>query len=665
MTLREYRRKRDFRRTPEPRGGRGAKTARGQRATRAPSGLSFVIQKHAASRLHYDFRLEMEGVLRSWAVPKGPSLDPAQRRLAAHVEDHPIEYGGFEGIIPRGEYGGGTVLLWDRGTWTPLGDPVASYRAGKLKFRLDGEKLRGGWTLVRMGGRAADGGKNWLLIKERDGDARPGGREIVDAKPKSVATGRSIEQIAKASDRVWHSKESGNGEAKRVKKPAVVPAAARRAALPRTFSPQLATLVAEAPDGDEWLHEIKLDGYRIVARLENGRARLLSRSGKDWTARLPTIARAVEKLRARSALLDGEVVALLPDGTSSFQALQNALSEGGEPELVYYVFDLVHLDGRSLAALAQEERKTALASLLGSSPPRPIRYSDHGVGHGAEFKRHACRLALEGIVSKRRDAPYHSGRGRDWLKTKCIHEQELVIGGFTAPSGARTGFGSLLLGVHDRDGHLRYAGHVGTGFTAASLAELRRKLEGLEQRETPFASPPREAYGRGVKWVKPELVAAVEFTEWTRDGQLRHPSFQGLREDKPAREVVREEAERMDEIEDDPKRERPKTKRAPRAKAPSASAESVGGARLTHPDRVLYPDAGITKRALAEYYVAVADRMLPHVAGRPLTIVRCPEGQTGECFYQKHAGDSAPASLRRIPIREEGKAATYLALDGV
>ena len=480
----------------------------------------------------------------------------------------------------------------------------------------------------------------------------------------------------------------------------------RAGALPRTPRVQLATLVAAAPEGPEWLHEVKFDGYRIVARLADGAARLLSRNGRDWTVRFPAVAAAVARLPARQALLDGEVAVLLPDGTTSFQALQNVMA--GEPghRLIYYVFDLLHLDGLDLTAAPLEGRKDVLRRLLAAAPD-PLRFSDHVVGAGPEVFAQACRLGLEGIVSKRRDAPYEATRTRAWLKVKCLHEQEVVIGGFSEPAGTRTALGALLVGVHDADGALRYAGKVGTGFSEATLRSLHRRLAALEQPRSPFADRVPGA-GR-VHWVRPELVAEVSFTEWTGDGKLRHPSFKGLREDKPAREVVRERPARAPAATGDRSAATPaRADRAPvpartiaarpapganpgpdpagqtrPRRAPPAPRERAGrrppgalpgtderrapvtvaGVRLTHPDRVLYPAQGTTKRDLARFYESIADWVLPHLRGRPLTLVRCPEGTGGECFYMKHSGVWAPPALRRIRIQERTKIGEYLVVD--
>ncbi|HZO41694.1 MAG TPA: DNA ligase D [Methylomirabilota bacterium] len=688
MGLREYQRKRDFKKTPEPAGEVPDKPSERQRA--------FVVQKHAASRLHYDFRLELEGVLKSWAIPKGPSLDPGDKRLAMHVEDHPLDYGGFEGIIPKGQYGGGTVLLWDRGTWEPVGDPHKSYRAGSLKFALKGEKLTGRWALVRIGAgrRRSDDDRSWLLIKERDEAATPGRAAIVESEPRSVATGRTLEEIAGAGDRVWNSNRDGGDGAR--------PAAseisgARRAAMPGFIPPQLATLVDAPPSGAQWLHELKHDGYRILARLDRGRVKLMSRNGRDWTDHFPAVAAGVARLPAEQAFLDGEVTVLLPNGASSFQALQNFMSGPGKGELAYMIFDLVYLDGSDLTGAPLEERKAALAKLLTAGRDRAtvLRYSDHVVGAGSDFFEHACGMGLEGIVSKRRDAPYRGRRGAAWLKIKCLKRQEIVIGGYTDPEGSRLGIGALLGGVYE-DGRLSYAGKIGTGFNRETLRDLKKRLTALDEDVSPF-SPRPTGVGRP-HWVKPELVAEVSFSEWTSDGKLRHSTFLGLREDKPARAVIRElpaDVERETAAAREAPPPKPSAKRAAArtrpesparqsaarkratelARAPARPRKPAGGAasgeailagvRLTHPDRVLYPPLGTTKLDLARFYESIADWILPHLADRPTTLVRCPEGVHKPCFYQKHVGYWAPESVRRVKIQEKRKVGVYLVVDSL
>ncbi len=574
MTLARYHAKRDFKATPEPRGRVGRRTA---------GPLRYVIQKHAASHLHYDFRLELDGVLLSWAVPKGPSVDPADKRLAMHVEDHPVEYGGFEGTIPSGQYGGGTVMLWDRGTWTPQGDPQKGLAAGNLKFELDGEKLHGGWALVRThGGYGGNGKEAWLLIKERDAWARPGaGSAIVDGEDRSVASGRDMGAIAGDHDRVWESKLSvaanvargavkplrANGKvpgkasatagkaapkagtrktAARADDDAAMPdlatlPGARRAKLPATLAPMLATLVKAPVEGDGWLHEIKFDGYRILARIERGRVKLVTRNGNDWTAALPALAKALAALPLSGAWLDGELTVVDAKGRTSFQALQNALSpeRGADAApMTYFVFDAPFVDGYDLRAVPLASRKKVVHALL-AAPPDGVRESLAVAASGKDLLAQARKLGLEGLVSKRADAGYAGKRSRDWVKVKCDARQEMVIGGYTDPRASRTGIGALLLGVYDGKA-LRYSGRVGTGFDHATLAALAGKLAALERATPPFANPPTGYAAKGVHWVKPSLVAEISFTEWTADGTLRHPVFHGLRLDKKPADVVRE-----------------------------------------------------------------------------------------------------------------------------
>ncbi|HVB15596.1 MAG TPA: DNA ligase D [Stellaceae bacterium] len=644
MALEEYQRKRDFRKTPEPAG-----TAR--RRKKAAS-LSFVVQKHRATRLHYDFRLEMGGVLLSWAVPKGPSLDPGEKRLAVHVEDHPLDYGGFEGVIPKGQYGGGTVMVWDRGTWTPLEpDPEAALKKGALKFRLDGEKLRGKWALVRMGGKAAgEKHENWLLLKERDDEAVPeSGAALVDDNPLSAATGRSMDAIAAARDRVWDISrgEIAGDPIPGAKRRAISrPRGARKRPMPEHLAVQLATAADAAPEGEEWLHEIKYDGYRLLARIEGGAVRLTTRGGLDWTAKFPSLVRALAALPLDGALVDGELVALAADGTTSFGDLQDAIAHGDTAALVYFAFDLLYHDGADLTGAALEDRKAALAALVPDDTTGIVRYSDHQQGRGPDFFRHAGRYYLEGIVSKRRDRPYRPGRSRDWLKIKCHKRDEFVVIGFTEPEGQRHGFGALLLGYYDDQGILHYAGRVGTGFDDAQLGELRQRLDALE-RPAPQIGLPKGASARGVHWTEPRLVAEVRYANRTVDGILRHAAFLGLRDDKEPEEVK------------DPRRGMAPAAATGAAKARDGST-GFAGVRLTNPDRVFYPEEGITKLALAQYYAAVADWALPQLAHRPLSLVRCPEGTGGQHFYQKHDMPGFSDVLGRIDIADKSEAGTYL-----
>jgi len=649
MALEEYRRKRDFRKTPEPAG-------RSPAQKKAAATLTFVIQEHKARRLHFDFRLELDGVLKSWAVPKGPSLDPGEKRLAVEVEDHPLDYGGFEGVIPEGQYGGGTVLLWDRGIWVPADpDPAAAHAKGMLKFELRGEKLHGNWGLVRMGGKAArERRPNWLLVKERDEAAVPeSGDAVVMDNPLSVETGRSLEVIAEDRDRVW---DSGKGETTPRHPPDHI-RGARKGRIPGNLKPQLATPATAAPAGPDWVHEIKYDGYRLFADIEHGKVRLITRSGLDWTGKFPELAHAFAQLPVDTTLIDGELVHLASNGTTNFSGLQDAIATGKTGALNFFAFDLLHRDGWDLTGASLEDRKAALADIIPPDTEGMLRYSDHQEGHGPAVLTQASGLGLEGIVSKRRDAPYRPGRGGAWFKVKCRNREEIVVIGFTDPEGKREGFGALLAGYYDPSGALRYAGRVGTGFSAERLADLRQQLDALVVK-TPSVTLPKEAPRKGVHWVRPVLVAEVEFAGWTADQILRHASFQGLREDKSPREVVYDPG-KLPAVEQPTTNMRPSradTDIAPRARDGSMMFEGV---RLTHPDRVLYPEEALTKLDLARYYQAVAKWVVPHLAHRPLTLVRCPGGQGKPCFYQKHLGKGAPETIGHIDITEDDETVAY------
>lgn len=701
-SLSKYNKKRDFDVSPEPAG-----------KVLKRKGWSYVIQKHDASHLHYDFRLELDGVLKSWAVPKGPSLDPSVKRLAVEVEDHPVEYGSFEGVIPEGEYGGGTVLLWDQGSWEPVDDPHKGLRSGRLKFVLHGEKLQGRWMLVRSNSYKGATKPQWLLFKERDDQARPTGEgDILDEQPLSVVSDRDLDEIAGAKDRVWSSnKKSTRSTAatttKRAAKKTVVHAATKKAAgtrthskasskatpaiagakkkpMPKTIEVQLATLTKEPPQGEEWLHEIKFDGYRMICRKDGDQVRFISRNQQDWTSRLSSLAQSILQVPADQMILDGEVVALNDDGISDFQALQNVFRDKATADLKYYIFDLLYLDGQSLTELPLEQRKDVLAQLISEIPSdSSIRYSEHIAGSGEEFQKQACRLHLEGMISKRRDQPYHSGRGFDWLKTKCVKTEEFVIGGYTEPSGSRSGFGALLVGFHDENKQLKYAGKVGTGFDEHDLATLTKRLHSLERSTSPFADMRRKVGAvRTAHWVEPELVGQFTFASRTNEDRLRHASFQGLREDKAAKEVtmdrpvpiktaVRKSKEEHQMVakpsasgaESSSGKTKSKSKSRTTTDLYDAAAEEFAGVRLTSPDKVLYPDGGITKLDLANYYHDIADWILPHLAHRPIVLVRCPEGQKKECFYQKHPSVGTPEILRRIPIQEKHRKEDYLVVD--
>jgi bifunctional non-homologous end joining protein LigD len=690
-----YRSKRDFQKTSEPRGD--------QAVASAPE-LRFVVQKHAARRLHYDLRLELDGVFKSWAVTRGPSLDPAQKRLAVEVEDHPLDYGDFEGTIPRGEYGGGTVQLWDRGFWRPEGaeSADAQLRKGQLKFAMEGGKLHGSWVLVRMKGDRFGGKRtNWLLIKHRDDAARTASESGEDAlleEDRSVASGRTMADIEAGKGRapkpfmlkrgkskvasanaVWHSnRASDNAPASarlarpshgaRRRRPADDARAKRRPRrsakqLPDFIPPELARLVDRAPEGPQWAHEIKLDGYRAQLRVQDREGALRTRKGLDWTDRFAAIAAAAAPLP--DSIIDGEIVALDEHGVSSFSALQAALSQGANHKLVYFVFDLLFADGEDLRSQPLEQRKQQLKALVEALPKSSaaIRYVEHFQQAGDAVLKSACRMSLEGIVSKRLDSPYVSARSDAWLKTKCRGGQEVIIGGWKTENGELR---SLLVGVH-REGKLAYVGGVGTGFGREKVKTLLPKLKAQRSRTSPFegAGAPRAA--PNICWVKPNLVAEIDFAGWTGDGNVRQASFKGLREDKPAGEVTTETAEPAGKVETRVNRTRGKAQtargRTPKAGAPSA----VLNVTISHPDKPLWPDAGdgkpVTKLDLARYYEAVGEWMLPHIQGRPCSIVRAPDGIDGQRFFQRHAmaGTSSLVNL----VKVSGDHEPYLQIDRV
>jgi bifunctional non-homologous end joining protein LigD len=657
--LDRYHEKRDFEKTPEPEGAvpptetdDASCEARGEDAPCGP-GLAYVIHKHAARRLHYDLRLEMNGVLASWAVPKGPSYDTRQKRLAVHVEDHPLEYGAFEGTIPAGEYGGGTVMVWDRGTWEPIGDVEESMEKGQLKFDLNGEKLVGRWVLVRMKPRKNEKAENWLLIKERDDHVRPAEEyDVLDARPESAASGRDMDQIAIEAEEdedepeLLKEGESAPG-APTGPAPSPLPGALQ-GPLPDDAPLQLATLVERPPVTSEWLHEIKYDGYRLRCSIDDGTARLLTRAGKDWTDRFPELARAALELPVESALLDGEVVVFGSSGVPDFGSLQRAISRKQTRNVVLMTFDLLYLNGWDLLGMPLVERKDLLRTLLDSADVPQFRYAEHVKAEGELFHREACMLSLEGSVSKLADAPYRPGRTRDWQKVKCLKRQEFIVGGFTEARGTRAGFGALLLGVREADGSLRYAGRVGTGFTEYDLDTLSERLARLSRDDSAFENE-IVIRDRVVHWVDPVLVVEASFQDWTDDGLIRHSSFLGLREDIDAAGVSRERAVALEGYS--------ATQSDPQTTAEPAETTAT---RLTKPDKVLFPRIGLTKAGLAGYYRAVASAILPHVARRPLTLVRCPHGREGECFYQKHPESKGwPASVETIEVTEKGGPAEY------
>ncbi|WP_027913054.1 DNA ligase D [Pseudomonas sp. URIL14HWK12:I7] len=634
-TLNDYNRMRDFAATPEPAAKRSRKSAKTAHA------LQFCIQKHDASRLHYDFRLELDGALKSWAVPKGPSLDPKAKRLAVHVEDHPLDYATFEGNIPEGHYGAGDVIVWDRGVWIPQDDPHEAYEKGRLKFELQGEKLSGLWNLVRthMPGKQ----EQWFLIKHQDQAARPESEyDVVQAEPNSVL-----------SDRTLVPKRRGKAAAaKAVKQPekAVQAKSPRGAAkttlsgavagpLPDTLKPELATLVESAPDG-EWLYEIKFDGYRVMARIEHGDVRLLTRNGHDWTHKLPRQAEALAELGLESAWLDGEMVVANDQGVPDFQALQNAFEAGSSGKIAYYLFDMPYLNGMDLRKVPVQERRTALAAVLEPNESPLLRFSDAFEETPEALLNSACQMQMEGLIGKRIGSAYVSRRSNDWIKLKCKNRQEFVVVGFSDPKGARSAFGALLLGLHDADsGQLRYAGKVGTGFNETTLKSIYQQLLPLETKKAAVVNPPSGYEAKGVHWLEPTLLAEVAFAEMTKDGSVRHAVFHGLRNDKPAKDITQElvkpvkktAAAKKTKAKHEPGATPAKTKS--KAKAPALD----GKVRITHPERVIDASSGTTKLQLAEYYASVAEFILPELADRPVALVRAPDGIAGELFFQKNA----------------------------
>lgn len=605
--LARYWARRDFDVTAEPRG-----------EVRARAGaLSFVVQKHWASRLHYDLRLELDGVLLSWAVPKGPSYDPADKQVAIHVEDHPLDYGGFEGTIPKGQYGAGTVIVWDRGTWEPAADPHQGLKDGKLVFTLHGQKLCGLWELVRIA-KPGDRQEAWILFKKRDRHARPRAEyDVVSALPDSV--------IARPLNADMQPGDNG------------LPPGAVPASLPASLAPQLPTLAAAAPTSQQWIWEIKFDGYRLLARVEGARVQLITRGGHDWSARMPALVKSVAALGLGSAWLDGEIVVLGADGMPDFHALQNAIDTSRSARIEYFLFDLPYLEGYDLRQVPLLARRQILQRLLEERPRQGLRYSAAFDADAAAILESARRMGLEGVIAKRKDAPYESRRTESWLKLKNKLRQEFVVGGYSDRSGAAGEIGALMLGVHEADGRLRYVGNVGTGWDAKTAAGLKKQLSKLEVPDSPFGAKrlPRRRWSTrdaAAHWVQPRLVAEVEFSDWTPEQQLRHAKFIALRADKAAGEVRRENAV------------------MPAGPAlVQAGGSIVGGVKVSHPERVVDAASGVTKLELVRYYESVAEWMLPHLQGRPCSLVRAPNGLGGELFYQKHLNEQAIPELRELP----------------
>ncbi|MBA2653441.1 MAG: DNA ligase D [Gammaproteobacteria bacterium] len=653
MSLEEYHHKRDFGKTKEP---------YGKKDFTKGSKLLYVIQKHAASHLHYDFRLELDGVLKSWAVPKGPSLDPKVKHLAVHVEDHPMKYANFEGIIPKGQYGGGTVMVWDKGIWEPLDDNVRkAYHSGNITFNLHGKKLQGRWKLIRLKNSPEGKRQQWLLFKINDEYSRGEAEyDIKKSAPNSADTDRSMKQIQQDKARIWTRKGEQKAPQAKIKKTRLALhlskiKGVKKGSMPSEIMPQLATLVTDPPKGENWLHEIKWDGYRLIARIEEGKITLLTRRNNDWTYQFPALTQALKSLKFKDILLDGEVIALDKESKTNFQILQNSMEDANvDAELIYYVFDVLYYDGYNLTNLPLVERKNILQKILQSkSAVNEVKYNDHIIGNGDEVYSNACKYKLEGIISKKIDSTYIFKRTREWLKIKCTHRQEFVIGGYTDPKSSRQYFGALLLGYYNKDKKFIYCGRVGTGFTQLSLQEIAHIIKKHEQKKSAFDFFP-ERVTRDIHWVKPKVVAEIEFLEMTKEGILRHPSFKGLREDKKPQEVSLEQPKEVVIVEDPPKL----TKKT-RAK------KSGSNIVFTNLDRVFYPELNLTKQDLLEYYEAAAKWIMPYIKNRPITLVRCPTGDHKKCFYQKHMNETVAGAIKSIPILEHGKLEPYIFIDDI
>lgn len=641
-----YNRKRNFDSTSEPR-----EPARRSR-TKAGA-LTFVVQKHDARNLHYDFRLELEGTLKSWAVPKGPSLDPKQKRLAVHVEDHPLAYASFEGSIAEGNYGAGDVIVWDQGIWQPEGDPVAAYEAGKLKFTLIGEKLSGAWTLVRTRLKGSGDKQQWLLIKEQDDVARPAAEyDIVSELPASVISGELVGGMEKpAANQAQKTRSCSKPPAKPSRKKTA------KVAMPDSLSPELATLVESPPAGD-WLYEIKYDGYRIMARIKAGEVTLFSRNGHDWTARMAPQAKALEKLELGDSWLDGEAVVLDEQGIPDFQALQNAFDDARSGDILYFLFDAPWLDGVDQCELPVEQRREALQQKL---PRRkgPLRFSEAFEVDHQSVLGSACALGLEGVIGKRAGSPYRSSRSADWIKLKCRQRQEFVVVGFTKPQGSRSGFGALLLAVNEAKG-LRYAGRVGTGFNEALLANLHKRMKALARDESPLHKQPGAAQRRGVQWIEPQLVVEVAFAGWTGEGLVRQGAFVGERSDKPAEQIVEEQPASAKAVE-----EGASVNKAPGKVSARKGREQIGEVSVSHPERVIDEQSGTSKAQLARFYAEIADWLLPDVRNRPVSLLRAPGGVGGEQFFQKHAERLAIPNIRHLDADLDPGHDRLMAIDSV
>ena len=640
--LEAYTAKRDFSRTPEPPPKPAAKAA--PKSKRAPARHAFVVQRHAARRLHYDLRLELDGTLKSWAVTRGPTLTAGEKRLAVRTEDHPLEYLKFEGNIPKSEYGGGTMIVWDRGTWTPELDPQFGLAKGHLAFTLDGSRLKGKWHLVRIRPKPGEKTEPWLLFKSEDEFARkPGDPEITDEEATSALSGLTSEEIAaKGTVRVDHAARTQEKRARKSPLPDVGKVrGARKKLLPAFVEPSLASPCPKPPSGPKWVHEIKHDGYRIQARLDGGKVKLLTRKNLDWTERFGAIANALEEVRVGSALVDGEIVVEEQNGLSTFNGLQQDLKSGRQDRMRYHAFDLLYCDGYDLAPAALVDRKRLLEHVLAELPAgSPVRFSEHLDTDGPTMFEHAGRLGLEGIISKRRDLPYRSGRTDDWLKSMCVARGEFLILGYIPSTVAAGMVGALMLGYR-QSGMLVYAGRVGTGWSTAEARSLKEQVEKIAAAKPALARPLPDGADKGARWAEPQLVADIQFRGWSTDGLLLRASFKGIREDKSADEVVLEEKPRRD-----------KPQRA------SNAAAGIAGVILTHPDRLLW-DEGVSKQALADFYAEIADWILPHVTGRVLSVVRAPSGAQAKSFYAKRRW----AGLNQVREIDVGEKEAMIAID--
>jgi bifunctional non-homologous end joining protein LigD len=674
--LGEYARKRDFDRTAEPKPAPPHPPRRVGKAKRAhqdagghgsdvplptlhPDGReeaagAFVVQKHAARRLHYDLRLELDGVLKSWAVTRGPSLTPGEKRLAVRTEDHPMEYLNFEGNIPKGEYGGGSVIVWDQGRWVPEGDPHKALTKGHLAFRLDGARLKGDWHLVRMRPRRGEKTEPWLLIKSDDAFARQAGDpEITDEEVTSQLSGRTNEELAAAGDlRVDHAARAAVARGrKRILPDVGKVAGARKGLLPTFLEPCLASPCDKPPSGSKWIHEIKHDGYRIQARINGRDTRLFTRKALDWTARFRSVADALAGLGLGSALIDGEIVVEDEKGISSLNNLQADLKAGRRERFRYYLFDLLYCEGYDLTKATLVDRKRLLQDIVASlAAGSPIRFSEHLEADGPTMLEHSCRFGLEGIISKRRDLPYRPGRSEHWFKAKCQQSQEFVILGYVASTAASRTVGALALGYY-ADGQLVYAGRVGTGWSADLAASLYADLDKIKTTKPALRNALPAGAEKGLVWTEPHLVCAVEYRDWTHDGLIRQSSFKGLREDKPVQEISLES----------PLPTLPSV-RVGRGRKEMPNQSDPGGIKLTHPERILWPESGITKQGLADYYTDIADWILPHIAGRVLSLLRCPSGTGEKCFFAKHPWSGLSRAVQRVDV---GEAEPMLTLDSL